>query len=741
MEHKPPLPPFNKDRPPSNSNQRLGTPADNNQDSKPLINPDSNHNKNIYKPNLTGSSGFGNANFNPRSNSRGGPSDYARLDIAPTTYNPSYDPTVNNAALNPTEPQRLNTGTGRKTPLNFKNYDPNNPMSYGDGDNLRKLRNDVYRKHNYGREADNPFNDFNLLEMNNDDELEKQRIKNLEEDIDAKKRAIELAKMKLEKKQLYDLYQKENTLLDRLDELKREKEEDGQLNSRIREQIVRMKMNQQQELEEQKGIDRMMWNIQRDKKMEEIVRKKLELERLQENTKYIDEMRKRRELEIEQIEKEKKERDLTSAELLQKALKHADVLQDQIDAGVVDEGYQALLVDALSGDKADPENQQLREELLEELKSKILQQKERKTMENQKFIQDLNNKRMEFSNAEKKINEQKLLHQALTRRGVDFLAELELGNAPPMDYVIKNLNVDDKKIEKREPFSIKDIVETTKNSLQTNEDKLVKLREERAAIDPLLKDLEYKPEPMFLSDTTQEIIDYILDILLDKAWVEVSLYDQYVDDLKRKAKIMKSREPVQEARIAYYSDRLAMKQLNNEIVEKVVKNLLREVATEADNVNESAKLTALRIISKAYIAQNDTEINENDLAGILITMQMQQVKEKNRDFHVINHNLAPVSKDVFVRPSNIKQEEKKKEKKKQPKDLIEEQDRKDDLEALRLDPNECETKLPSSDLKNIELEFWSRIEIKPQFFFGGTAGRQKGGITALDASNDARYVA
>ena len=214
---------------------------------------------------------------------------------------------------------------------------------------------------------------------------------------------------------------------------------------------------------------------------------------------------------------------------------------------------------------------------MEELKAKILQQKERKTMENQQFIQELNMKRMEFSEAEKKINEQKLLHEAITRRGIDFLSELELGNAPPMEYIVKNLNIEEKQINRRVPFSVKEIVETTKNNLGIDEDKIKRLREAKEETDKLLDKIEIKQKPIFIPEKTQQVLDYIIDLVIDKAWSEISIYDQYVDGLKRRAKLMKSREPVQDARIGFYSDRIAMKQINNELINRVVFKMLKDI--------------------------------------------------------------------------------------------------------------------------------------------------------------------
>jgi hypothetical protein len=389
-----------------------------------------------------------------------------------------------------------------------------------------------------------------------------------------------------------------------------------------------MKMQQRTDDEEKQKIDRMLWNLDRDNKMEELVRRKLELERLQENNKYVEDISKRRELELDQIDIEMKSRDVDSSELLQKALNHADYIQDQIESGAIDKEYQAKLVNVLMGDKNDPENKVMREELVEELRAKITQQKERKTMENQQFIQELNMKRMQFTDAEKKINEQKLLHEALSRRGIDFLSEMELGNAPPMEYVVKNLNIDEKQINRKVPFSVKDVVEQTRNTLDLNKERLERLKEDKKRSDNVVRETSYKPEPIYVSGKTKEVVDLILDIVVGKAWEEISIYDQYVDGLRKRSKVMKHREPIQDARIGYFSDRISMKEINTNLINKVMLKMLKEVATETNNVNEAVKLSALNIIIKSFKTQKDTDMTENTLAGILMAMQIQQLKEK-----------------------------------------------------------------------------------------------------------------
>jgi len=46
---------------------------------------------------------------------------------------------------------------------------------------------------------------------------------------------------------------------------------------------------------------------------------------------------------------------------------------------------------------------------------------------------------MRFVDAEKVVREKKQLHQEVVRRGMDFLTEVELGNAPPIEYVVNNI--------------------------------------------------------------------------------------------------------------------------------------------------------------------------------------------------------------------------------------------------------------------------------------------------------------
>ena len=63
-----------------------------------------------------------------------------------------------------------------------------------------------------------------------------------------------------------------------------------------------------------------MWLIERDKQMGQIAKKKIELERLQEERKVFDEMQRKKKLEMEAITNIIKSQDVNNQELIQRAL-------------------------------------------------------------------------------------------------------------------------------------------------------------------------------------------------------------------------------------------------------------------------------------------------------------------------------------------------------------------------------------------------------------------------------------
>ena len=110
------------------------------------------------------------------------------------------------------------------------------------------------------------------------------------------------------------------------------------------------------------------------------------------------------------------------------------------------------------------------------------------------------------------------------------------------------------------------------------------------------------------------MVNYILNLCLDQAWDTVSVYDREYEGLRARARVLKGREPVQEAWIGFFSDKIAMNDINKEMMDNVVKWLLTDISNEVNNVNELAKNTALKIITGAFKSGSTKEKSMNSLA-------------------------------------------------------------------------------------------------------------------------------
>lgn len=97
-----------------------------------------------------------------------------------------------------------------------------------------------------------------------------------------------------------------------------------------------------------------------------------------------------------------------------------------------------MLVDSILNKNA--ENEAIRKQILDDVLKKMQQDVEDQKVKNQVTIQKLMQmQKTGFVEAEKAIQDKKFIHQEIMKKGLDFLTEIELGNAPPLEYAIKNI--------------------------------------------------------------------------------------------------------------------------------------------------------------------------------------------------------------------------------------------------------------------------------------------------------------
>ena len=179
-----------------------------------------------------------------------------------------------------------------------------------------------------------------------------------------------------------------------MQELDTDSTDDHQWTHHIREQIIQMKLRNQELEKREKQYEEYIHRMERETEVERLVRKKLEIEKMKQQSDLIDDMLRKKEMELQGIGTQIEKKDINSGVLLKKALQRAEILQKQIEGGALDERTQSLLVDSIL-DK-NPENEQIRKQILEEIQAKMARDKEEQQYKNEELMQQLNIQRMRF---------------------------------------------------------------------------------------------------------------------------------------------------------------------------------------------------------------------------------------------------------------------------------------------------------------------------------------------------------
>ena len=99
--------------------------------------------------------------------------------------------------------------------------------------------------------------------------------------MDNMREQLELAKYRYEQKQLNDLEGKEHEMLNKIDELDDVATDDHKWQFQIRDQVVKMRLKNQELEKREKQFDEYIHRMERETEVEKLVRKKLEIQRMQ----------------------------------------------------------------------------------------------------------------------------------------------------------------------------------------------------------------------------------------------------------------------------------------------------------------------------------------------------------------------------------------------------------------------------------------------------------------------------
>ena len=133
------------------------------------------------------------------------------------------------------------------------------------------------------------------------DEEDETAIFELQNQLNNVKGKLDQAKFKYEQRQLYELDQQETRLVKRLQAIEEYKKENNNYDQ-IREQIRLQKQKRDSLNKQEKELEVQMWKVEREKRMQEIAKKKLELERIKEQNSLFAEIERKKKVELEVID-------------------------------------------------------------------------------------------------------------------------------------------------------------------------------------------------------------------------------------------------------------------------------------------------------------------------------------------------------------------------------------------------------------------------------------------------------
>ena len=83
---------------------------------------------------------------------------------------------------------------------------------------------------------------------------------------------------------------------------------------------------------QEKVLEQKIWKLERDRKLEGIARKKIELERIRKEREVVDEFERKKQIEYEAVQEILAKQNRDNADIMKKAIQRADLLEKSVNA-------------------------------------------------------------------------------------------------------------------------------------------------------------------------------------------------------------------------------------------------------------------------------------------------------------------------------------------------------------------------------------------------------------------------
>ena len=401
----------------------------------------------------------------------------------------------------------------------------------------------------------------------------------------------------------------------------------------------------------EKELKRQVWEVERDHELEELARLRIIASKVSERHAVVDGVLQRRALEIEAIEEEVACRNRSDQAILEEILNRTDVMKQEVlgnqehyDAATRQDLAASLLQSVEDANDREPLHAHRLVDQIEVIRSK--RRKEEKTLRDRQ-LQELNDARVEIEMKEKELRAQMEKHKFLTNKGIDFLAEVEFGNAPPLEYVIGNAegvierrdSTDDDEVEHFEPLDT--LVDMVEQAVKAHGSVRKRMKEEMASIDqqrswcqsvlaryadqePYDGSLDESSYPTELRPTVRLVRGVLLEFVEEFLGSPLLDYErQKREAIKQHAKWEHTRELLH-VREMEKLERVVIYENCTEILDRVVTSLIIGVYEEIQNANAFASKKTERLVLAALLQGSKDNKHTANLVQMFHEIQRQR---------------------------------------------------------------------------------------------------------------------
>eukprot|EP00826_Nyctotherus_ovalis_P026701 TRINITY_DN20834_c0_g1_i1.p1 TRINITY_DN20834_c0_g1~~TRINITY_DN20834_c0_g1_i1.p1 ORF type:complete len:227 (+),score=69.95 TRINITY_DN20834_c0_g1_i1:118-798(+) len=197
---------------------------------------------------------------------------------------------------------------------------------------------------------------------------------------------------------------------------------------------------------------------------------------------------------------------------------------------------QSLLAEACLAEES-----KAKENILEDLKGRMQREAKELALQTDSTIQLLNRRKAQIVDEEEELIIKKATLEKLEKRGYDFLVEVELGNAPPMELIVRNLGIDrDEAIQsayENSTFNMKEVVDKSYAIINTGDWRLETLRRDIQRGEAMIAARDqYRHARTPLNPASRQVAGEILGRILEEAFKRITSYENWADDLRSRSK-------------------------------------------------------------------------------------------------------------------------------------------------------------------------------------------------------------